>query len=262
MQKRRTISPVLPVTGDDAAKAGSILIRRNTKSIRNELVGLVKLLFGILGVAMMVVLVQRQTIAQTSSEDEAEVSRMMKDAVAQEEREQRRLLPLAEFSSLQYALDRSQLVALYFAASWCPMSTPVTNLIDKLLRDMLLPPPATVGKQRTPTHGNKLALVYVSSDTSAAEMTEYMRPNWMAVPYESEERNNLKRHFSTSAKRELGPLNMERKHEIPTLLLLSGETHQPITYDGIQDLKEYGVEAVQHWLELERVTAGLDSKYQ
>ena len=82
-------------------------------------------------------------------------------------------MPLAEFKSLQYALQNSELVALYFAASWCPMSTPISKLIHKHLDEVLLPVPTDNGNEALlQRHG--LSLVYVSSDHSAESMQDYL----------------------------------------------------------------------------------------
>ena len=183
-----------------------------------------------------------------------------------EERERRlvakeRDLPLQDFASLQYALRNSQIVLLYFAASWCPMSTPVTEQLDELFRDVLLEPPDE-DSPRNLLQRQGISLVYVSSDRDKEEMEEYLKPNWMYVPFDSEEREALKRRFATCARRELHLLGMERKHEIPTVIVLSGPTHNVLTFHGVRDIQDYGLNAVDHWVELERLSAALDTKYE
>lgn len=255
MQKRNRAAPVLPVTAADASKPR--LRKRKAKELLrpSDAANLgVRLVLIIVGLGIFGLFAQRTMINQVVTPEQA--GRTLED---------QELLgvppkPLAEFSSLQYALENSQLVAIYFAASWCPMSTPVTNMLDEKLRDVILPPP----KEGSPTkllqrHG--LSLVYVSSDTSAEQMESYLRTNWITVPFDSPDRNNLKRRFRTCAKRELKPLDMEREYEIPTLVVVAGASHQVLTYAGVQDLKEHGVQAVDHWLELERISTALESKY-
>jgi hypothetical protein len=264
MQKRRSATPLLPVTADDANRAelfSGTKRRGNSASLGKDVWGVGRLIMGILLLGLMVVVVQRNYMKRTGyNKLNLSTTRQMQDALVLAEPEL--TMPLDQFTSLRYALDHSQLVALYFAASWCPMSSPVTNQIDSLLGDILLPPPQPDQEDTPGDRLGKLSLVYISSDSNAQEMMDYMRPSWIAVPFESPDRNNLKRHFMTCAKRELEPLQMsERKREIPTLLLLSGENHQVLTFTGIQDLKEYGAKAVDHWLELERLTTALDSKY-
>ena len=58
-------------------------------------------------------------------------------------------LPLAEYPSIQYALDHSDIVLLYFAASWCPMSAPITKLLDEKFGDILLPPEGSDESKRS-----------------------------------------------------------------------------------------------------------------
>ena len=170
-------------------------------------------------------------------------------------------LPLQDFPSLQYALRNSEITLLYFAASWCPMSTPVTEQIDKLFRDLLLEPPDEDSPHSNLLQRHGVSLVYVSSDRNKQEMEEYLKPNWMHVPFDGEEREALKRRFATCARRELYLLGMERKHEIPTIIVLSGPTHNVLTFHGVKDIEEYGVNAIDHWIELERLSEALDTKF-
>jgi hypothetical protein len=163
---------------------------------------------------------------------------------------------LAQFPSLQYALSNSFLVGLYFAASWCPMSTPVTNLLDELFRDILVKP---TGDSLT----GGLSIVYVSSDQSQEQFDHYIKPNWMSVPFENvQERSDLKRHFATCAKREMEELGMQtRDREIPSLIILAADTRQVLTYSGVQDIQERGVAAIDHWLEMKRLAEALEHKF-
>jgi hypothetical protein len=197
---------------------------------------------------------------------------------------------LRQFPSLEYALSHSKLVALYFAASWCSMSTPVSHLLDREEFTSLLvpPPPSPVGQDaheegRGDGHGSVsgegpfVALVYVSSDRSPGEMARYLqnRPKWMSVPYDSVDRARLKQHFRTAAKVEMTELSMEdRRHEIPTLVVIDSESQQVLTFTGVQDLKEEASSAplssssegdhhraVETWLELAKLSQALDAKF-
>jgi hypothetical protein len=81
-------------------------------------------------------------------------------------------LPLSQFPTLNKAFAQAELVGLYFAASWCPMSTGPTNpLLGDIFGDLLVSDPS------------KFALVYVSSDKDQESMEQYMKPNWIAVPF-------------------------------------------------------------------------------
>ena len=162
-------------------------------------------------------------------------------------------LPLSKFSELAYALENSNLVALYFAASWCPMSTPISIALDRAFGndDILL----------TNDGGRKeLSIVYVSSDKTLDTFNGYIHNRkWLAVPYESKERNDLKRHFSTCAKIELEELDIDRKHEIPTIIVIDSKTHGVITTNGADDVDHMGDGALQHWKDMQDWIRSLQS---
>jgi hypothetical protein len=103
----------------------------------------------------------------------------------------------------------------------------------------------------------------VSSDTDEQAATEYLRRSWMTLPFATSERADVKRHFLTCAKREMKELGIkERKHDIPTLIIVEGASQQVLTYHGVKDVNEYGVEAIGHWMELASLSDALDSKYR
>jgi len=153
--------------------------------------------------------------------------------------------PLDRFSELKYALEHSKLVLLYFAASWCPMSTPISNALDEAFGkgDVLL---THNGHRKT------LSIVYVSSDKTLEEYTEYThRRKWLPIPFDSPEKNQLKRHFATCAHRELEELQFDRKHEIPTGIVIDSKTQGIITTSGADDVEEMGAGALEHWLKMQ-----------
>jgi hypothetical protein len=247
--------PTLPVTEADAERStgmhGSEKRRKKSRRL-TPFQKYASLLAAFLCGGVMVSVVQRRVLGV--GETNVPSRRLM---IAEEERE----LPLQDFPSLQYALRNSEITLLYFAASWCPMSTPVTDLLDELFRDVLLEPPEDDQPQDL-LQRQGLSLVYVSSDRYKEEMEDYIQSNWMAVPFDSEERAALKRRFKTCAKRELEDSGMEREHEIPTLIALSGTTHQVLTVNGVKDLGDYGLNAVDHWMELDRLSLALRDKYE
>jgi hypothetical protein len=190
----------------------------------------------------------------------------------------------SQFNTLQYPFQHAKLVGLYFAASWCPMSTTPSNQLDEYFGTTLLPPPTTTTAQQqqekqqqqlrrfkettsstaiaTARHEQaSLSIVYVSSDDTQEQLLNYQKQNWIAVPFDSDERTALKKQFSVCAKKELEPLHMERKYEIPTLILLDGETRTIVTTNGVDDLKEFGAKALDHWLGLVDLVRSLDEKY-
>lgn len=171
-------------------------------------------------------------------------------------------LPLAKFSSLSYALANTELVGLYFAAAWCPMSTPVTEELESAFSQkvgtLLVPGDETL----TEDVHRPLAIIYVSSDKSDEDMKKYARDGWINVPFDSPDRNGLKRHFRVCAKRELQELGFDRKMEIPTLIIIDSVTQGVLTTSGVSDLKEYGDKAIDHWLGLQNLIRSLEDKYE
>ena len=184
-----------------------------------------------------------------------------------DDNQEQNLLPLAGFPSLQYPLQNSQLVALYFAASWCPMSTPVTKLIHEHLDSILLPVPSDAKETAStkPDNNRLLSLVYVSSDSDEASMLHYKGHNWFTVmPFDSNssERDELKRHFHTCAHREVRQLpDIDRQHGLPTLIIISAATQDVLTFRGVQDLTELKEKALDTWVELSHVNNALADKY-
>ena len=176
--------------------------------------------------------------------------------------------PLSKFKSLEYALAHSELIGLYFAASWCRMSTPVSNSLEEIfppgaaggIDDRILSPQSTVATRSA--ERKALAIVYVSSDESEEDMIDYSRKNWINVPYGSTERTSLKQHFQVCAKPEVEQLDITRNFEIPTLIIIDSVSHGILTTSGHIDLEQDGAVALDHWLELRDTVRGLENKYE
>lgn len=161
---------------------------------------------------------------------------------------------LNRFSELKYALEHSKLVLLYFAASWCPMSTPISDALDEAFEngDVLL---TRNGQKKT------LSIVYVSSDETLEEFQEYTHNrHWLPIPFESPEKNQLKRHFATCAHRELEELQFDRKHELPTGIVIDSRTQGIITTNGADDVDEMGAGALDHWLKMQEWASQMANK--
>ena len=174
-------------------------------------------------------------------------------------------LPLAKFPSLTNALAKSEVIGIYYAAAWCPMSTPITEALDDAFsgkRNTLLYPDEADTYDAAAEGRKPLSLVYVSSDRSEEEMNDYIRGGWQSIPFDSTERTELKKHFRVCAKRELEELGFERKFEIPTLMILDGHTHGIISTNGVEDIREYGDKALTHWLGMQSLIRGLEDKYE
>merc|ERR1712183_509542 len=107
-----------------------------------------------------------------------------------------------------------------------------------------------------------LSIVYVSSDSSEGAMKNYIQKagslDWIRfLPYDHEDRNNLKRHFSVCSMGEVSTILGEkgrRKYEIPALILLEGISGRVLSYDGVDYLRDQRVKNAEdfriHWKEL------------
>jgi hypothetical protein len=295
MQKRRgPPASILPVTQADASRNGSsskgfrlfgngngnssgngngkgpIRRRKGTDGATNDLWGFYKLLLGIIATGLVVVLLQRHVMVEDRIEGMKLHNALQTDSwtsagsVGEDDAPTEK--PLDQFPSLQYALQNSKLVGIYFGAAWCPMTTPVTELLNQHFSELLLAPPSpgeeTPSSPQAVRHEG-LSIVYVSSDTDAEAAKDYLRPNWMTLPFATSERTDMKRHFLTCAKREMKDLGIkDRKHDIPTLIIVEGASQQVLTYHGVKDVNEYGAQAIDHWMELASLSDALDSKYR
>ena len=172
------------------------------------------------------------------------------------------------------------IIGLYFAASWCPMSTPTTQLLDDTFRSYLLhqpttqPAAATVKESSLPPPSTTFKIVYVSSDETIESFQSYLRPGWDSIPYHIDnelipERDRIKQFFHTCAKREIQQvfqnhhqnhnhiqLDSERWYEIPHLIILnatvtsislSSQFINVITYHGLPHVQRYGIDAIPYW---------------
>lgn len=172
---------------------------------------------------------------------------------------------MAQFSSLKYAFDNADIVGLYFAASWCSMSTPITMRIDELfsadtspLKHRVLSPYAiNVADEK-----KDFALVFVSSDDSEQDSMNYSKINWINIPFESKDRNDIKRHFRICAHLEMESLGIERRRdEIPSLVIIDSATHGVLSVSGKSDLLEYGEGVLDHWMSQKHLVRALEDKY-
>ena len=170
------------------------------------------------------------------------------NAVEQSKEFATRVLPLSGFPTLNYAMENADLVGLYFAASWCPMSKEPTDLLGQVFPSYTL-----LHRSPTPASRQQFAIVFVTSDDVEEDMLSYAKPGWINVPFDSEERVALKKHFATCAKRELQDLGIDRKHEIPSLFIFDGQTHGLLTSHGVEDLyKHKSMKAFDYWKDLQQ----------
>jgi len=176
------------------------------------------------------------------------------------QQQQERPMALSQFPTVAWALQHADLVGLYYAASWCPMSTPVTEKLGEHFPSSALLPPPTLDSN--PSKKFAFAIVHISSDTTQEALDAYAKPNWISIPIAEDERTALKKHFAVCAKRELEELDMERKFEIPSLLILDGPTHGLITTGGALDLINQGEVVLDYWKEMQAKIRAMEQKHR
>ena len=170
---------------------------------------------------------------------------------------------LSKFKSLERALADSKIVGLYFAAGWCSMSTPVSKSLEEVFSADKSMHSRVLSNEPTPSGEDKdFALVYISSDESEEEMKDYSRWNWINVPFDSPDKNNLKRHLRTCAEIEMKDLGIDvRRFHIPALIIIDSASQGILSTNGVDELQEYGEDVLDHWLALQTLTRGLEDKY-
>ena len=123
-------------------------------------------------------------------------------------------------------LDDVPLVALYFSAHWCPPC----GFFTPQLRDFY----NAINKNE-----KRLEIVWVSSDEDEEEFEEYFEDMpWLAVPYESEENEDLREEisekFSITA--------------IPQLFVLNKDGTIKKNVNAKNDVENVGTGAFETWL--------------
>ena len=250
IQRRGRKTSTLPITNNDVQKGDkkltSISPYDRTSPLRWYILLIVSMIIGtIIWKPIVLLLGSKSTQSATQHSihlDEKKVYQQSNSKIIQHSRSLS-----TQFSELSFALHNSDLVALYFAASWCPMSTPISVALDKAFgnKDYILKPNDKGSKP--------LSIVYVSSDRDEDEYNEYIdNRNWLAIPFESTQRTDIKKHFKTCAHRELEELDIDRKHEIPTIIVIDSESEGIITTNGADDLDDLGGKAFDHWKDMQK----------
>jgi hypothetical protein len=172
---------------------------------------------------------------------------------------------LSKFKSLKYALANADIVGIYFAASWCPMSTPVSDKIESLFSSDSSPlqhQVLSIGDHDATAPKKDFALVYVSSDDNEKDMMGYSRKNWINVPFDSPDKEDIKRTFRICARIEMESLGIERRRkEIPSLVIIDSLTHGILSVNGEEDIMEYGKHVLDHWIQMKDLVRALEEKY-
>jgi nucleoredoxin len=156
-----------------------------------------------------------------------------------------------KFPSLAQPMASSKVMGLYFAASWCPDCTGVTPIIDTMFKVATSSSISSSSLDHSNLHNDvhSLSMVYISSDTTEAQMTKYVPNGWTTVPFAHvEERTGLKRDFGTCSGSEAGPLKVSRKFGIPTLIVIQSDTGKILTTKGVDDVMKDTNGALEKWL--------------
>eukprot|EP00536_Pseudo-nitzschia_multiseries_P001224 jgi/Psemu1/234398/estExt_Genewise1.C_150078 len=125
--------------------------------------------------------------------------------------------------------SRAPIIALYYAASWCPDCVASKPYVSEAF------------KIQQKNGGEKLFdLVYVSSDNDSNQMKGEMEDGWDAIDFENEDaRSSLKKCFGVCAFKEMEALGIsreQRKGGIPTLVLIDKQTSGVLSSDGMPDI--------------------------
>ena len=121
------------------------------------------------------------------------------------------------------SLESRKVVAFYFSAHWCP---PCRNF-EPILKAVY---------DEYSEECNDVEIVFVSSDRSLEDMTEYMKTShgsWLALPYNSKLCASLKSRFNIQG--------------ISALIVCKRDC-QVITKDGRGEIQRAGTEAMRQWL--------------
>jgi thiol-disulfide isomerase/thioredoxin len=148
---------------------------------------------------------------------------------------------VATFPSLGGAFNNSSssassegliVVGILFAAGWCDDCQEFVPLLEQF--NDLNQQGSDGGSDRA-----SLAIVYVSSDRTKQDMARFKPNGWREMPFERvQERAQLKRHFGACAKKELDDSDLgmgpeDRRHGIPTLVLVEQLTGRVVSEDGV-----------------------------
>jgi thiol-disulfide isomerase/thioredoxin len=129
----------------------------------------------------------------------------------------------------------AKIIGLYFCSSWCPDCIAATPGLVKVIQD------SKATNSTSNLIENKLIDVfYISSDRTKEEMENYKPSCMLDIPYEdSAVRTLLKKRYGVCAMKEVSELGMlpsDRKHGIPTLVLINNTTGQVLTENGLSYL--------------------------
>ena len=119
-----------------------------------------------------------------------------------------------------------KVVALYFSAHWCPPCRRFTPILSTLYEEVN-------------EEGDRLEIIFVSSDKTADGAREYMEAmhgNWLRIAYDTDVRAILKRRYGCFAGSEKGYFpGVARRAGIPSLVIIGPNLEELAHYDCDSD---------------------------
>ena len=134
--------------------------------------------------------------------------------------------------SLANAKSCAKVVLLYFSAHWCPPCRKFTPLLREFYEEIN-------------DENKQVEIVFVSSDNTVEEHDKYFNEahgNWWTVPFEAETlREQLRAEFGKKLNSE-GELV---RSGIPSVVALSTDLSEVVSYDGVADITTLGSMALE-----------------
>ncbi|CEL98253.1 unnamed protein product [Vitrella brassicaformis CCMP3155] len=125
-------------------------------------------------------------------------------------------------------------VALYFAAGWCPMCQSFTPVLRSFY-------------QRVNTDGQKIEVIFVSSDGDNASQAAHMEAShgpWLRIDYDDPLTDKLKRQHGVWARRESHKFEgMTRRAGVPGVVVIGSDGHEL----QFMDTERKGGGALDQW---------------
>ncbi|OWZ22313.1 hypothetical protein PHMEG_0003005 [Phytophthora megakarya] len=127
-----------------------------------------------------------------------------------------------------------KVLALYFAADWCPDCRAFQPALNSFYQDA----------------GGDVDVVFVGSDASAKDQLAHLKDkqgSWWMVPFDGETRTQLKRKFGVCAGAEVRTLSpITRKGGIPTLVVIRPDG-KVVDFDAADKVERDGIKALAKW---------------
>jgi len=107
---------------------------------------------------------------------------------------------------------KGKIVALYFGAEWCPMTTRFSPTLKEFYN-----------KHSTPMHSGEapFEVIFVSSDSSSEQYIHHRTPfPWLSVDLNNPLTGELKKKYHVWAKKESQTFGQDRRSGIPAVLVV------------------------------------------